>query len=162
MSSNPHEPVQVLPNVLRGAAIGGGIAYALHHARQANASRQALEDIRDLLQAEQESTISCRLDEQISDLWRPAAESVALQLGYLTRVRQDDDFAAENFNLVERWSNICRRCEARGLCPLVAMPRSVSGDIVGTPRVLDSVMSRIEHRLDLIDREEEIGARYVG
>lgn len=80
--------------------------------------------------------------------WKPQEAVQHLHRAYLNRTRTDPHFRDTDLDLNLRWSRLRRATIQARIMPLHYMPRSIAGDVVGTPRTLEHAMDRLEQRLE--------------
>lgn len=149
----------ITEGVITGAGLGGLIGTILDH-------RRGQQEIIRLLRLKeiraQEAALDARVqatsrwvEEQRKKLprpydwwWKPPEDCKDLHDAVITRQSRDRVFNAEASELYDRWRGLCRRAMAARIMPLLAMPRSRSGDVAAPARTLRFAMDKLEARID--------------
>jgi len=74
----------------------------------------------------------------------------------------NDEYKPERPDLYERWVDLAERAVAVGVVPTRYMPRSVSGDIVGTAKMLEEAMVKLEKQVSIHERLMVVQSKYKG
>ncbi len=93
-------------------------------------------------------------------VWDPPGRCAKSHLDYLYRSIINQAFSRERTALYRRWRDVRRRALAVGLLPTVCMPRTISGDIAGTPKLLRRAMDNITKDIVIRERENQINAKW--
>lgn len=145
--------MSVFKDTLTGAAAGAGIAYLAHHAQQ-------LEEIKQLVQPSKSAPAAVPIESRISTVWDPMSKCVDLYQIFLDNILENKAFAKEFTRVCDRWYDIVKRSVAVGFCPIVMMPRTISGDVIGTPKMLFAIFRKIERQLKMLERQKQIKEQY--
>jgi len=92
--------------------------------------------------------------------WEPPDVCQKLHQQYALSRYSDETFCKLNKQLVYEWKLLEGRAEAVGLMSIIYMPRSIGGDIAGTPKVLRWAMSKLRARIEICERAIEIQHQY--
>ena len=151
----------VTESVINGVAVGYAIGDKLDERRDRQTALEllsALVDQNNALhierdQKERERALRQLHRLQLADVirrvkwpWRLSDECHDLQVDAILRSR-NPDFKAEDRKLYARWTVLFTRALKAGINPLIHMPRSISGDVIGTPKLLVQCMDKLEARV---------------
>ena len=92
-------------------------------------------------------------------MWEPPARCIKWHIAYLHRALVDQVFSEERSSLHRQWHEVRERALAVGIIPTVSMPRSISGDISGTPESLQRAMLNIMEAVIIRERENHINKK---
>ena len=95
----------------------------------------------------------------------PRHDLFGFYLQYFKRLHNNAEFMSEYAALASRWVMLFDRAVSLKCSPTLYMPRGVSGDVMGTPKMLMLGMDRLEAVLPecdggLRERERAINERY--
>lgn len=62
----------------------------------------------------------------------------------IDKFENNKEYRDLTIELRKRWGDIAEKCLKYNLCPITIMPKSVNGDIIGTPELLKSKIEQIE------------------
>ena len=144
---DPHQPVPIFSNTLKWMA-GGAVFGLLYHLVKNGGIAGA--DGVPLAEREEfdVDSIVQKFDARQETLhWAHPAAAMELHKRCLERSETEPEYNKRVLELATRWCDIQRRCLRVGVCPLLSMPRSVSGDVCGTDEMLSEAMDKIEDYL---------------
>lgn len=95
-------------------------------------------------------------------LWQYPTVCEGLHRAYNKRHFTDPVFRDRVLDQYHRWAKLRRRANTVGLMPFIFMPRTLSGDVAGTEKVLKWAMDRLEAQIDLLERGKALDHKYGG
>lgn len=151
--------------VLQGMAIGGMVGVAYHLLKNGGITSTAPEGglsdsgVTAAIQ-EYEPLVTKDYNPDLA-IWAHPKEVRDQKLAAILKVHRDPKAQKQQLKLASRWIDLCKRSRVVGYCPTVSMPRSVSGDIAGPPKLLERQMDKIEKQLEMLEKNKQIDKRWL-
>lgn len=138
-----------------GIPLAVGRNFQLHQ-EQIDLQKEILKELRD--KPPKRDPLLKKTDRWEDDRYLPVLN---LRIRILRNTIADKQRTIERNGLVAEWLELRKRCKAVGLKdPINYMPRSRSGDIIGTPKILRLAYKKINAALEPLERKKQYDRKW--
>jgi hypothetical protein len=105
-----------------------------------------------------------KIEKAANDAWRwpwdrGDLEALKLYTKWMQR-KKDQAFADTHSQLAPEWHDLCNRARDLGLSAAAYMPRSIYGDVMGTPEMLRHGFDRVREKIEILEAEQVIKSKF--
>ena len=150
-----NEKTSMLDSIVTGTVLGAAIGDKLDERRD-RAKIINLLQIQNLQQKKLQDDVDYKLRAEEAEnwlwMWKMPGCCAMMYLRYMETLFKNPRFDAIHKRLWLRWEGLSKRAYKVNIAPTLSMPRTISGDIAGTPRLLDWAMDRLETKVGICER----------